>query len=49
MEFLEKIKEIITEFTNSKITLAIAESCTGGYISNMLTNISGAYQYFWRF
>jgi len=48
MEFLEKIKEIITEFTNSKITLAIAESCTGGYISNMLTNISGASKVFER-
>ncbi len=42
MEFLEKIKEIITKFTDRKITLAIAESCTGGYISNMFTNISGA-------
>ncbi|MHA1507652.1 MAG: CinA family protein [Promethearchaeota archaeon] len=42
MEFLEKIKEIITKFTDRKITLAIAESCTGGYISNMFTNVSGA-------
>ena len=42
MEFLEKIKEIITNFATSKITIAIAESCTGGYISNMFTNISGA-------
>ena len=48
MEFLEKIKEIITIFTNSKITLAIAESCTGGYISNMFTNISGASKVFER-
>ena len=48
MEFLEIIKDIITEFTNRKITLAIAESCTGGYISNMFTNISGASQVFER-
>ncbi|MBY9016152.1 MAG: CinA family protein [Candidatus Lokiarchaeota archaeon] len=48
MEFLEKIKEIITKFTTSKITLAIAESCTGGYISNMFTNISGASKVFER-
>ena len=48
MEFLEKIKDIITIFTNSKITLAIAESCTGGYISNMFTNISGASKVFER-
>lgn len=48
MEFLEKIKEIITNFTNSKITLAIAESCTGGFISNMITNISGSSKVFER-
>ncbi len=48
MEFLEKIKDIITKFTNSKVTLAIAESCTGGYISNMFTNISGASKVFER-
>ena len=48
MEFLEKIKDIITEFTHRKITLAIAESCTGGYISNMFTNISGASKVFER-
>ena len=48
MEFLEKIKEIITNFTTNKITLAFAESCTGGYISNMFTNISGASKVFER-
>ena len=48
MGFLEKIKEIITNFTISKITLAFAESCTGGYISNMFTNISGASKVFER-
>ena len=48
MEFLEIIKDIITKFTTRKITLAIAESCTGGYISNMITNISGASKVFER-
>ena len=48
MEFLDIIKDIITEFTTRKITLAIAESCTGGYISNMFTNISGASNVFER-
>ena len=48
MEFLEIIKDIITKFTTRKITLAIAESCTGGYISNMFTNISGASKVFER-
>jgi len=48
MELLKIIKDIITEFTTRKITLAIAESCTGGYISNMFTNISGASKVFER-
>ena len=48
MEFLEIIEDIITKFTNRKITLAIAESCTGGYISNAFTNISGASKVFER-
>jgi PncC family amidohydrolase len=34
--------------TQKKLTLAIAESCTGGYISNMITNISGASNIFDR-
>jgi len=48
MEFLDIIEDIITKFANRKITLAIAESCTGGYISNMFTNISGASKVFER-
>lgn len=42
MDSLDIIEEIIAKFTKNKITLAVAESCTGGYISNMLTNVSGA-------
>ena len=42
MDSLNIIEEIIAKFTKSKITLAVAESCTGGYISNMITNVSGA-------
>ena len=30
------------------INLAVAESCTGGYVSNMFTNISGASKVFER-
>jgi len=32
--------------TKKKKTIAVAESCTGGYISNMITNASGSSKYF---
>ncbi len=34
--------------TERHLTLAVAESCTGGYISNQLTNVSGSSGYFER-
>ena len=42
MNELERIKGILKNFSASNKTLAVAESCTGGYISHMITNISGA-------
>jgi PncC family amidohydrolase len=48
MEELEQLECIIKNFTSEKKTLAIAESCTGGYISHMITNISGASKVFER-
>lgn len=42
MNELERLKLIIKNYSSSHKTLAIAESCTGGYISHMITNISGA-------
>jgi len=42
MNELERLKNIIKSFSVSNKTLAVAESCTGGYISHMITNISGA-------
>jgi len=48
MDGLDSIKEILEKFTKSKITLAVAESCTGGYISNKITNIPGASKVFER-
>lgn len=48
MNGLNCIKEIVGKFTKSKITLAVAESCTGGYISHMITNIPGASKVFER-
>ena len=45
---LDIIQEIVAKFTKSNTTLAVAESCTGGYISNMITNIPGASKVFER-
>jgi len=48
MEILERIETIVERFTKKKVLLAIAESCTGGYISHMITNISGSSNIFER-
>jgi PncC family amidohydrolase len=48
MDELKHLENIITKFTSKKITIATAESCTGGYISHMLTNVSGASKVFER-
>ncbi|MHA1149656.1 MAG: CinA family protein [Promethearchaeota archaeon] len=48
MNFLERIEKIIQEFTKKQISLSLAESCTGGYISHMITNISGSSKVFER-
>ena len=46
MVILDSVKEIVVKFAKNNIKLAIAESCTGGYISNAITNISGASKVF---
>ena len=48
MEILDRIKIIIDRFTEKNIRIALAESCTGGYISHMITNISGSSKVFDR-
>ncbi len=45
----ETLEEVIGKLLHArKLTLAIAESCTGGLIANRITNISGSSQYFER-
>ena len=40
----QKISKILL---NKGLTVAIAESCTGGLLANRLTNISGSSAFFW--
>lgn len=48
MEILERIKIIGKKFSENNIWISIAESCTGGYVSHMITNIAGASRFFER-
>lgn len=42
-----KHEEIIAKILKQKkLTLAVAESCTGGYISHLITSVSGSSEYF---
>jgi nicotinamide-nucleotide amidase len=45
IKLLNKISTLLNE---KKITVATAESCTGGFIAHTLTNISGSSNYFDR-
>jgi len=44
-ELEESLGKILTE---RKLTIAVAESCTGGLIANRITNVSGSSSYFDR-
>ena len=45
----ESLEEVISRLLKERnLTLSIAESCTGGNLSNLLTNISGSSAYFER-
>ena len=48
MNVLERIEKIIETYTTKSLKIAVAESCTGGYISHMITNIPGASKVFER-
>ena len=40
------IKKIINKLINKRLTISVAESCTGGLLSNILTSISGSSKVF---
>jgi len=44
----ELLNKIFTLLTKQDLTIATAESCTGGLIAHTLTNISGSSKYFDR-
>jgi len=45
----EALEAVIGKLLKDRnLKLAVAESCTGGYVSNILTNISGSSEYFER-
>jgi nicotinamide-nucleotide amidase len=48
MKYIRRVERIIENFTKKNLKIAIAESCTGGYISNMITNVSGSSKVFER-
>ena len=48
MDILDRIRKIIEKFTKKNIWIAVAESCTGGYVSHMITNIPGSSNIFER-
>ena len=48
MNSLDRIKNIIENFSKRNLWIATAESCTGGYIAHMITNVSGASKVFER-
>lgn len=45
-DFIEVIRAISDTLVRRGKTLALAESCTGGYIANAITNLPGASRFF---
>ncbi len=45
-DFLTVIKEISGKLTAKGVKLSVAESCTGGFIANAITNLPGSSEFF---
>jgi|TARA_B100000780_G_scaffold278470_1_gene252089 PncC family amidohydrolase len=43
---IKKIKDIVAKLKKKKINVSVAESCTGGMLSQKLTSVSGASKIF---
>jgi nicotinamide-nucleotide amidase len=45
-DFLTVVEKIAKQLTARGLKLSVAESCTGGFIANTITNLPGASQFF---
>lgn len=45
---LDRLKFILDEMRDKGLKISVAESCTGGYVSHMITNVPGASDIFER-
>lgn len=45
-KLLQTIKKVHALFRRNDYTLSVAESCTGGFITNLITDFSGASEFF---
>ncbi|MFW9987726.1 MAG: CinA family protein [Candidatus Odinarchaeota archaeon] len=48
MGILQRIEKLFRLLSEKKLKISVAESCTGGFISHMFTNISGSSKVFER-
>jgi len=42
----ENLEEVVGNYSRKTLTISIAESCTGGYVSHLITSVPGSSEYF---